>query len=140
LRHPPCCRCTLHPSCLRRFRAGVINDANDASYNLTITGNDFIGGWTTATRPSLADVVVAVSLSATALPAGPADRNWVIENNDINGVQQGIEINYLAGSTANTVGISIRNNQILANLCSIFRRCYNVINRSPEDVNVRENW
>ena len=122
-----------------RFRAGILNDANDRSYNLTVMGNDFNGGWTPVTRPSLADVVVAVSLSANAIADGDS-RDWTITNNDISNVQQGIVISYNSPGPSSMNAVDISSNSIFASLCSIIRPCFNVINRSQQNVTVTANW
>jgi hypothetical protein len=54
---------------------------NDISTGITITKNTMVGGWTPAdTTPPT--VVQAIALSAAA-SSPTADRNWLIENNDI---------------------------------------------------------
>lgn len=116
-----------------------MNDANDKSYNLTITGNAFEGGWTTLTRPSLADVVVAISLSSNADADGD-NRNWAIKNNQIINVQQGVEIRFSAPGPSSLSGVDISYNSIVADFCSAFRPCFDIINRSPQNVTVTANW
>lgn len=111
-----------------RFFTCVRVGNNDISTGITITKNSMVGGWTPAdqTPPT---VVQAIALSAAASSA-TADRNWLIENNDISGVNQAIEIR---GSNAapsfGFVGLNINTNSIDADYgCPL---CFAVVNTAP---------
>lgn len=110
----------------------------DKAYNLNIAQNTFTGGWGTI-PPSLADPITAISLSANANADGD-DRGWNINNNLIQGVRQGIEIRYQAPGPASLNGVAIKLNNIAADRCSIPRPCFDIINSSPEEVDVTQNW
>jgi len=119
-----------------RFWTGVRQGPSDVSTGITITGNSFIGGWPNA---SLAPAgVQGISFSAAATSQN-APKNWLIEGNKISGVNTAFEIRWPSGSSPaySMVGMDINTNGIEANFqCP----CYNVLNTSPAQPVVSNNW
>lgn len=111
--------------------------------NLVISHNTINADWdSTTVVPVLADIIRGISLSASASAAG-VNRNWVITNNLIKGVTQGIRVRWSSGVTHSLTGVDVSSNSITVTRCGFdLLNCVKaeVINYAPELLNVANNW
>lgn len=122
--HPYLCLC-----CWCRFFTCFRMGNNDVTTGLTITGNLMIGGWNPGS-PGVPAVIQGIAVSAAATSTSQ-NKNWNIQNNKIEGVNQAIELRGSSG-TYSWVGVDILNNYINANFgCPACANVYNGPNPFP---------
>lgn len=118
--------------------------------NLEISHNTINADWDSTPDlqlPFLLDVIRGISLSADASAAG-VDRNWVIKNNLINGVTQGIRVRWSGVPTYSLKAVDIGLNSITVTRCGTDETnplpppCVKaeVINYAPQLLVVANNW
>lgn len=105
---------------------------------ITITNNTFKGGWDTI-LPYVPVGVHAIALSASASTSGQ-NKRWLIQNNDISGVNIGFEWRGPTGTATSSMnGVVIDYNSIVANYqCAVGvpgYECY-VISRNKNGANI----
>jgi hypothetical protein len=83
-----------------RFVNAIILDDNKIANNLVFTYNTMAAGWdTTVPLPQLVTTITGISLPAEAATAGDL-RTWLVTNNLITGVTQGIRVLLKSGQPA----------------------------------------
>lgn len=117
--------------------------STDINTGITITDNTFEGGWDTI-LPYVPLGVHAIALSASASTAGQ-NKRWLIQNNDISGVNIGFEWRGPIGTAISSMaGVVINTNSIVADYqCSAdvpVIDCYVVKNGANIATDMPHNW
>lgn len=114
--------------------------ASDVSTNLVITHNSFVSEWPVGSSIPLGGTQGIALAAASTSPT--QDKQWVIQNNEISGVESGILIRYPTSApfppAVSMVGVVISTNSISGDFkCPA---CVNVYNQAAVQFVMADNW